>query len=50
MMSIAAVFAQLETETITERIRDNMLEPSKTGRWLGGIPPLGFTSEAVKYK
>jgi DNA invertase Pin-like site-specific DNA recombinase len=42
MMYIASVFAQLERETIAERIKDNMLELSKTGRWLGGPPPLGF--------
>lgn len=49
MMNIAAVFAQLERETIAERIKDNMLELSKTGRWLGGTAPLGFRSEAVEY-
>lgn len=49
MMNIAAVFAQLERETIAERIRDNMLELAKTGRWLGGTPPLGYKSEAVEY-
>lgn len=38
MMYIASVFAQLEREVIAERIRDNMLELSKTGRWLGGDP------------
>lgn len=37
MMYIASVFSQLERETIAERIRDNMLELSKTGRWLGGV-------------
>lgn len=36
MMYIASVFAQLERETIAQRIRDNMLELAKTGRWLGG--------------
>lgn len=46
MMYISSVFAQLERETIAERIRDNMLELSKTGRWLGGTPPFGFKSEA----
>lgn len=45
MMYIASVFAQLEREVIAERIRDNMLELSKTGRWLGGDPPTGYTSE-----
>ena len=30
------------------RIRDNMHELSKTGRWLGGTPPTGYASESVK--
>ena len=45
MMYIASVFAQLEREVIAERIRDNLLELSKTGTWLGGDPPLGFSVE-----
>lgn len=36
MMYIASVFSHLERETIAERIRDNMHELSKTGRWLSG--------------
>lgn len=48
MMYIASVFAQLERETIAERIRDNMYLLSRTGRWLGGITPLGFQSEKVE--
>lgn len=48
MMYIASVFSQLERETIAERIRDNMHELAKTGRWLGGTTPTGFESEAVK--
>lgn len=44
MMYIASVFAQLERETIAERIRDNMLELAKDGRWLGGNPPTGYRS------
>lgn len=47
MMFIISVFSQLERETIAERIRDNMHELAKTGRWLGGITPTGFTSESV---
>lgn len=47
MMFIISVFSQLERETIAERIRDNMHELAKTGRWLGGNTPLGFRSEAV---
>lgn len=44
MMYIASVFAQLERETIAERVRDNMLELAKSGRWLGGRTPTGFES------
>ncbi len=47
MMFIISVFSQLERETIAERIRDNMHELAKTGRWLGGNAPTGFRSESV---
>nr|WP_312290464.1 recombinase family protein [Clostridium chromiireducens] len=49
MIYIASVFAQLERETIAERVRDNMLELAKSGRWLGGTPPLGYKSTPVTY-
>ncbi len=49
MMFISSVFAQLERETISERIRDNMRELAKDGRWLGGQSPLGFDTQLVKY-
>ncbi|MDP4144827.1 MAG: recombinase family protein [Bacillota bacterium] len=49
MMYIASVFAQLERETIAERVRDNMLELAKTGRWLGGQTPFGYGSKAVTF-
>ncbi|MDD6463612.1 MAG: recombinase family protein [Clostridiaceae bacterium] len=48
MMYITSVFSQLERETIAERIRDNMRELAKTGRWLGGITPTGYKSAAVE--
>ena len=48
MMYIASVFSQLERETIAERIRDNMHELAKTGRWLGGVTPTGYASESVR--
>ncbi len=48
MMYIASVFAQLERETIAERIADNMYALAKTGRWLGGMTPLGFDSVKVE--
>ena len=44
MMYIASVFAQLEREIGAERIKDNMRELAKTGRWLGGITPTGYKS------
>ena len=47
MMFIISVFSQLERETIAERIRDNMHELAKTGRWLGGNTPTGFKSGSV---
>jgi len=47
MMFIISVFSQLERETIAERIRDNMHELAKTGRWLGGNTPTGYESESV---
>ena len=48
MMFMISVFAQLERDTIAERIRDNMLELAKTGRWLGGNTPTGFQSEKIE--
>ena len=48
MLFIAITFAQLERDTIAERIRDNMYKLAKTGRWLGGNVPLGFISEKVE--
>lgn len=49
MIYIASVFAQLERETTAERVRDNMLALSRTGRWLGGLSPLGYQSESILY-
>lgn len=47
MMSIATVFAQLERETIAERIRDNMHALARSGRWLGGVTPTGYKSTQI---
>lgn len=49
MIYIASVFAQLERETIAERVKDNMLELSKTGRWLGGTAPIGYAANPISY-
>ena len=48
MMNIAAVFAQLERETIAERVRDNLILLARTGRWLGGVTPLGYQGEKTE--
>ena len=50
MMYIASVFAQLERETIAERVRDNMMMLSKHGQWLGGTTPLGMKSYKISSK
>ena len=48
MLMMSSVFAQLERDTIAERIRDNMYELAKTGRWLGGNTPLGYKSQKIE--
>lgn len=48
MLMVASVFAQLERETLAERVRDNMFMLARTGRWLGGTTPTGFTSEKTE--
>lgn len=45
MIYIASTFAQLERETIAERIKDNMIELAKNGKWSGGKLPAGYKSE-----
>lgn len=47
MMMLCSIFSQLERETIAERIRDNMNELAKTGRWLGGETPAGYKSVEI---
>lgn len=47
MMYICSVFAQMERETIAERVKDNMLELSKSGKWAGGNAPVGFKRERI---
>ena len=42
MVYIIMVFAQLERETIAERIKDNYQQRAKRGAYLGGPAPFGF--------
>ena len=49
MIYIASVFAQLERETIAERVKDNKYMLAHTGRWQGGFAPLGYKTRKVVY-
>lgn len=49
MLHIASVFAQLERETIAERITDSLHRLAKMGYWLGGEPPTGYKSRRMEY-
>lgn len=49
MMYIASVFAQLERETIAERVRDNKYMLAHTGRWQGGTVPQGYQAQQIEY-
>lgn len=42
MTNIVATFAQLERETIQQRVRDNYYKRGETGAFLGGTIPYGF--------
>ena len=42
MIYIIMIFAQLERETIAERIKDNYHQRAKRGAFLGGPAPFGF--------
>lgn len=48
MMYICSVFAQMERETIAERVKDGMVDLSKTGKWAGGRAPLGYKRERLE--
>ncbi len=48
MMYISAVFAEMERETIRERVIDNMTSLTSTGRFLGGKAPDGYTKQTVE--
>lgn len=48
MMYICSVFAQMERETIAERVTDNMIELAKSGKWAGGKAPTGLARQRVE--
>lgn len=47
MLSIIMVFAQLERETIQQRVKDNYYERAKRGYFIGGSTALGFDTEKI---
>lgn len=49
MLSIVMVFAQLERETIQQRVKDNYYQRGEKGLYLGGIAPFGFNKIETVY-
>ncbi len=41
-LNILGSFAQFERDIIAERVRENMIERAKKGKWNGGVIPYGF--------
>lgn len=48
MMMLLASFAEMERMNIAQRVKDNMRELAKLGRWSGGTAPTGYSVEKVK--
>ena len=47
MMSMISSIAEMERANIAQRVKDNMFELAKLGRWSGGTPPTGYRSVKV---
>ena len=47
-LAIGMVFAQMERESIAERVRDNYYHRHTLGVWLGGPAPFGFNIVKIK--
>ena len=48
MLNIVLVFAQLERETVSVRVRDNYHHRFKLGVWPGGPAPFGFSLSKIE--
>jgi DNA invertase Pin-like site-specific DNA recombinase len=48
MMMLLASFAEMERMITQQRVKDNMMELAKIGRWSGNTPPNGILCK--KYK
>lgn len=49
-LNILLSFAQFEREIISERVRDKMGAARKKGKYLGGVPMLGYDIDRVNHK
>jgi len=49
-LNILLSFAQFEREIISERVKDKMGAARKKGKWLGGMPILGYDLDKVNHK
>jgi len=49
-MHILVAFAELERDTIRERVIDNMYKLAKSGKWLGGEVPIGYKLRKIENK
>lgn len=47
MMYVTVVFAQMERETIAQRVTDNMIGLAKKGYWVGGNPPICYVRQRI---
>lgn len=48
MLYFSGVLAQMEREQIAERVKDNMIMLARSGRWLGGNTPFGYSSVKIE--
>ncbi len=49
MMSISSVFAQLERETIGQRIKDNLGQLATDGKFINNKAPFGYSKKSIEY-
>ncbi len=45
-LNILLSFAQFEREIISERTRDKLSAARRKGKWIGGVPVLGYDVDA----
>lgn len=48
IMMILASFAEMERLNIAQRVKDNMKELAKSGKWTGGNVPYGYIAERIE--